>query len=72
MLEWSTQEVMYSSKTINPNYMEFVGYVTCEKLISTSSECSRITHKISKQGIPKTNITKVYPSSTIEFWFFPT
>ena len=31
------KEVMYSFKSFNSNYMEFVGYDTCEKLIWTSS-----------------------------------
>ena len=35
-LEKSGQEVMYSSKCLNSNYIEFFGYGTCEKLILTS------------------------------------
>ena len=27
----TVQEVMYSSKYFNSNYMEFVGYETCDK-----------------------------------------
>ena len=34
--EKSGQEVMYSYKGFNSNYMEFVGYETCAKLIWTS------------------------------------
>ena len=37
-LEKSGQEVMYSSKCLNYNYIEFVSYETCDKLIWTSGE----------------------------------
>ena len=37
-VEKEGKEVMYSSKSFNYNYMEFVGYETCEKLIWTSGE----------------------------------
>ena len=47
---------MYSSKGFNYNYMEFVGYETCEKLICSSGEGCRNTNTIKKQGIPKINI----------------
>ena len=46
------EEVMYYSKCFNYNYMEFVSYKTCEKLIWKSSEGCRDTNTIRKQGIP--------------------
>ena len=64
MLEKSGQKLMYPSKQINCNHMEFVGYDTCEKSIWTSGEGIIITDKIRKQGIPKTHTNKIYPSST--------
>ena len=56
------QEVMYSSKCLNSDYMDFVGYETREKLIWTSGEGCINTNTISKLGIPKININKKYPS----------
>ena len=44
---------MYSSKGFNSNYMDFVGYETCDRLIWTSGEGCINTNTISKQGIPK-------------------
>ena len=35
-LEKSGQEVMYSSKCLNSDYMDFFGYETCDKIILTS------------------------------------
>ena len=52
----SIQEVMYYSKFFNSNYMKFVGYETCEKLIWTSDEGFRNTNTISKHGITKFGI----------------
>ena len=52
---------MYSSKYFNPNYMEFVGYETCE-IIWTSGEGFRNTNTISKQVIPQSNMNKTSPS----------
>ena len=52
-LEKSSQEVIYSSTCFNYNYMEFVGYETCEKLIWTSGESCRNTNTTRKQGNPK-------------------
>ena len=49
-------------KYFNYNYMEFVGYDTCDKLIWTSGEGIIITNRIRKQGIPKTHINKISPS----------
>ena len=65
------QEVMYSSKSFNYNYMEFVDYDTWDKLIWTSGEGCRNKNKISRQGIPKTHINKVSPSSTLVFGCYP-
>ena len=62
---------MYSLKSFNYGYMEFVGYDTCEKLILTSDEGRRITIKISKQGILKTHVNKVSPTSTLVFGCSP-
>ena len=58
---------MYSSKYFNSNYMEFLGYDTCEKSICTSGGGSIITNKIRKQVIPKTHINKLSPTSTLDF-----
>ena len=41
--------------------MEFVGYETCNKLIWKLSKGCRNNNKISKQGIPKSDINKIYP-----------
>ena len=49
---------MYYSKASYYNYMEFVGYEKCDKLICTSGEGYRNTNTISKQGIPESNINK--------------
>ena len=49
-LEKEEQEVMYSSKYFNSNYVEFVSYDTCEKNLCTSGEGRRITNKIIIQG----------------------
>ena len=46
---------MYSSKCSNFNYMEFVGYETCDRSIWTSCEGFRNTNITSKQGINKSN-----------------
>ena len=50
-LEESGQEVMYPYNYFNCNYMELVGYGTCDKLIWTSSGGCRNKNKISKNGI---------------------
>ena len=42
--------------------MEFVGYVTRDKLILTSGEGCRNKNTIRKQVIPKININKLSPS----------
>ena len=47
--------------------MEFVSYETCDKLIQTSGEGYRNTNTICKQDIPKININKTSPSSTLVF-----
>ena len=66
-LEKSVQEVMYSSKKNNYNYMEFVGYDTCDKLIWESGEGIIITNETRKQGVPKTHISKISISSALGF-----
>ena len=70
-LEKSDQEVIYSSKCFNCIYMKFVGYDTCDKIIWTSGEVWINTDTISKQGIPKININKTSPSSTLGFGCSP-
>ena len=45
--------------------MEFVCYETCAKLIWTTGEGCINTNTISKQGIPKINMNKTYPLSTL-------
>ena len=62
---------MYSSKCFNYNYMEFVGYEACDKLIWTSGEGCTNKNAISKQGITKININMTYPSSTLGFVCYP-
>ena len=51
--------------------MEFVGYETCEKIMWKSGEGLINTNAISKQGIPKINIKKTSPSSTLGFGCSP-
>ena len=58
---------MYYSKGFNSNYVEFVGYETCENLIWTSGKDCRITNTISKQGILKRNMNMTSPSKTLGF-----
>ena len=59
------------SKYFCSNFIEFDVYDTCDRLIWISGEISRITNKISKQGIPKTNINKIYNESTLNFGCSP-
>ena len=56
------QEVMYSYKCFNSDYMEFVGYETYEKLIWASSKGCINKNTISKQGIPIINMNMTFPS----------
>ena len=51
--------------------MEFVGNETCDKLIWTPDKGYKKTNTISKQGTPKSNTKKTYPSSTFGFGFYP-
>ena len=62
---------MYSSKIFDSNNMEFFGYETCDKLVWTSSENCRNKNTIIKQGIPKSNMNKTSPSSTLVFGCSP-
>ena len=62
---------MNYSKCFNSNYMELVGYETCDKLIWTSGEGCRNKYTIIKHGITKTNIKKISPSSTLGFGCSP-
>ena len=62
---------MYSSKRFNFDYIQFVGYETCQKLICTPCDSCRNTNKIRKQGIPKSNINKTFPSSKLGFGCYP-
>ena len=62
---------MYSSECFNYNYIEFVGYETCDKLIWTSGKGCRNTNTISKQGIPKININIKSPSAKLGFGCSP-
>ena len=64
-MEKSGREVMYSSKCLNSNYMEFFCYEICDKLIWTSGKGCRNSKKISKQGIPKINMNMKSPSATL-------
>ena len=61
-LEKEEQEVMYSSKYFNSNYVEFVGHEKCEKFIWTLGEGSIITNKTRKKGMIEKNINKIPPS----------
>ena len=61
---------MYSTKCFNSNYTEFFDFETCDKLIWTPGECCRHTNTTRKQGIPKININKKYPPSTLGFICF--
>ena len=56
---------MYPSKCFNSNYMDFLGYETCDKLICTSGKGCRSTKTIIKQGIPNININMTYPSAKL-------
>ena len=67
----SGQEVMQFSKDFNYNFIEFGGYETCDKLISTSSKGYSNTNIISKQIIPKSNTKMTYPSATLGFCCSP-
>ena len=67
-LEKLGQEVIYSSKCFNSNYMEVVGYETREILIFTSVEGRINKNTISKQGITDNNINTTSPSSTLGFF----
>ena len=58
---------MYSFKNFNYNYIGFVGYEICRKLIWKSGEGCRNTDTTIKQYIPKSNINKTSPSSTLGF-----
>ena len=51
--------------------MDFIGNETCGKLIWVSDEGYRNTNTIRKQGIPKSDIKKTYPSSTLGFGCSP-
>ena len=70
-MEKSDQEVMYSSKYINSNYMDFFVYDTHKKLIWESGEGIRMKNKIIKHWGPKTNTNKISPSSILVFVFYP-
>ena len=70
-LKLTRQDIIYSSNFSNFNYMEFVGYDTCDKLVWTSVEGCRITNTISKQVITEININKTSPSSTLGFGCSP-
>ena len=47
--------------------MEFIGYETCSKLIWKLSKGCRNKNEISKQGNPKSDINKIYPSPKLGF-----
>ena len=66
-MEKSVQEVMCSYKCFNSNYMEFVGYETCDTLIWSSGEGYRNANIIIKQVIPKRNTSMDYTSATLDF-----
>ena len=70
-MEEPGQEVIYFSKFFNSRYMEFVVYETHEPLIWTSGEGSTNTNTIIKQGTPKSNTSKISPSSTFDFGYYP-
>ena len=61
---------MYSSKSSNSKYMEFVGYETCENFIWTSGEVSRDKDETIKQGSYKTHINNISPPSSLIFGCF--
>ena len=62
---------MYSYKCFNSNYMGFVGYETCDKLIWKSGDGCRNTNTIIKQDITKSNMNKTYHSSIFVFFCYP-
>ena len=62
---------MFSSTCFNYNYIEFVGYETCNKLIWTSGEGLRNTDTTRKQVINKSNMNKKYHFSTLGFGCSP-
>ena len=51
--------------------MKFVAYETCDKLIWISGESYRDLNTIRKQVIPKNNMNRTYPSSTLSFVYSP-
>ena len=62
---------MYYSKGFNYNYMSFIGYETCEKLICKPGEGFRNTNTIRKQGIQKSNMNIKSPSESLGFGCSP-
>ena len=58
---------MYSSKGVNYDYIDYIGYETCDNLIRTSGEGCRNIDTIRKEGIPKKNTTS--NSETLVFGF---
>ena len=51
--------------------MEIVGYDTCDKFIWKSGEVIRSKNKTNKQGITKTHINNISPSSPLGFGCSP-
>ena len=65
--EKSGQEVMYYSKCFNSNYMEFVGYETCDKLIyGHEAKVEEIQIQFKKR-YPQKNMNVTSTSSTLCF-----
>ena len=58
---------MYYSKVFNSNYMQFVGYETCDNLIWKLGEGYINKTTIRKQEIPKSNMNNTSPPSTLGF-----
>ena len=51
--------------------MNFLDYETCDKLMWTSGEGLINTNTINKQGNPKWNINRTFPSLTLGFGCYP-
>ena len=61
---------MYYSKYFNSNYMEFVVYETCDKLIWTSDKGCRNINTIRKEGNEK-NYELVISFRNVRLWLLP-
>ena len=62
---------MYSSKSLNSNYMEFFSYETREKILWISVEVLQKYKYNHKTSYSKNQYEHEISLSNIRFWFFP-